>query len=169
MIVSKASWHYRLYIDTMTVWAPESHPVNEKPNLCSYMLAIGLLAPANALGKVINKIDAFCFKNKVRGCTTSTIALVALVAICAHINAATTGNIWWVEFSAAMMKVGVGLGVIAFFGLFLLSVVLILMGIEVAVKSANHSVKGSSFIKLATTWAHDKWDGTFCRSLTFVD
>jgi hypothetical protein len=172
MVVSKSSWHYRLYFWLKSMWNDED-AFNHNPDLCSYIstivlaglgtgLLIATLGPVIWLWERLVQLVMFCFANWKRGLTSVTTLIVAGLALIVYLRASGYGTTMTHEMLVVGKFVGTGLAMLAG-GLVCCFIVLEL------IPSGIQKAKTAPFTQLATTWTRDKWNGTFCRNLTFVE
>lgn len=184
MIVSTSSWHYRLYAWTKTRWSNfEDKSFVLYPDLCSYIATILLQAPVIAIIWVIAQIIDGVGNLFAR---VHRSALLRAVAYLVGFMALSVFIAWWMSvighttilqaLPKAMLNVVAGfgfvvaLGVVIVGGLFAFITTLIFVVATLAsIPSGIRKAKTTPFMQLASTWTRDKWNGTFCRNLTFVD
>jgi hypothetical protein len=187
MIVSKSSWHYRLY-----TWIQKDvlfgDKANTNPDLCSYIstLTAGLVAAlltyaiyltieaiektAKGIGWIISrpfKLLGWLLFGGERRKQASCYALLGVFCLFA--------------FSLFCMIVTMMLGIILgmpgtggtlayLFPRVVLSLIafaVLIYGIVLLVRKDKQCE--TPFVTLVTTGIKDKWNGTFCRTITLVD
>ena len=174
MIVSKSSWHYRLYFWLKSEWADDEADFNHNPDLCSYVstiVGIGLLTgflgmtlvPIFWLCKQFGKVANFCFANSKRGLVSLVTLFAAGLTLFLYLVAMDNQTTMVYEALVVGKIIGVMLLVVAA----VLSLAFIVVLIGSGFRRAR--TKATPVTQLAVTWTRDKWNGTFCRILTFVD
>lgn len=184
MIVSTSSWHYRLYAWTKSRWSNfEDKSFILYPDLCSYIATILLQAPVIAVIWVIAQIIdgvgnlfARVHRSAVLRAVAYLVGFMALSVFIAWAKSVTHHTTILHEMPDAMLDIVIMCGAFAVFGavvvggVFAFITTLVFVAETLArIPSGIRKAKTTPFMQLATTWTRDKWRGTICRTLTFVD
>ena len=176
MVVSKSSWHYRLYAWTKAFWSKfDDKSFNQLPDLCSYISTILLQFPLTAvLWLAMISIEAIVtsFVKAVRYCFQSpkrsaiSILLIVITLTFAVVALGVSGGVLFKDAMFEALKVwGLILGTTIIGAIALL---LFIFGFLPWIFS-KASPGGASFVQLTKTWVNDGAGKRFCRTLTFVD
>jgi hypothetical protein len=180
MIVSKSSWHYRLFAWTKTHWS-DGTGINKRHDLCSYISTILLQAPLvgalwllSVIGglivsffETVEKVWDYAFETRKR-------SIISYALIFAAVNGLMLGLYIDSGYPAgeAATSILAAWGIVAAIVLGVVACILVLVlgvGYLLPWLFEKGQAKGSSFVQLTKTWVNDGAGKRFCRTLTFVD